>query len=176
MAEGTGSNSVGVPALRHSARMTGADELATCVPRAPSPLGCGVRSPALVGRTSQRASRVRILQIFLVTLVLALGGYWFVVRISAQQPLILENASQAYLFGFTSAAMTACPRPDGQEWKLGRDVSSAADGSLDPDIAFGFAAFAELSDRIGHAVACRFAARTRGTEPATEGDLVTQAR
>ncbi|MCA9232831.1 MAG: hypothetical protein KDA57_19435, partial [Planctomycetales bacterium] len=91
-------------------------------------------------------------------------------------PLILENASQAYLFGFTSAAMTACPRPDGQEWKLGRDVSSAADGSLDPDIAFGFAAFAELSDRIGHAVACRFAARTRGTEPATEGDLVTQAR
>lgn len=176
MAERTGSNSVGVPALRHSARMTGADELATCVPRAPSPLGCGVRSPALVGRTSQRASRVRISQICFVTLGLALGGCWFVARVGTQQTFTMENASQAYVFGFASAAMTGCAHHDGQDWARGRDVSSAADGSLDPDIALGFAAFAELTERLGHAAACRHALRVRGIKRATDGNLVTEAR
>jgi hypothetical protein len=62
------------------------------------------------------------------------------------------------LFGFGSAALAACGSSATLTWdQLSKSVFSPADGTVSPDISRGFAAFAQLSTRLGDEAACEAA-------------------
>lgn len=99
-------------------------------------------------------------------------------RAPAQSPSRPADAGSAdYLFGFASAAMTACPLEPGAAWqKLRTLVSTTGAGEVPQDLTRGFAAFATLSERLGAAAACDQAISLFGPAGSARKDLVEISR
>ncbi len=99
-------------------------------------------------------------------------------RASAQAlPRPADAGSADYLFGFASAAMTACPLEPGAAWQtLGTLVSTNGAGEVPRDLTRGFAAFATLSEQIGAAAACDQALTLFGPAGSARKDLVEVSR
>jgi len=85
--------------------------------------------------------------------------------------------SADYLFGFASAAVTACPLKPGAAWQtLGTLVSTNGAGEVPHDLRRGFAAFATLSEQVGAAAACDQALTLFGPAGSARKDLVEVSR
>lgn len=93
--------------------------------------------------------------IFVLGLVLAVFWSGDVRTRETGHASTIANFSDDELFGFGSAALTACGSSAAITWdQVSRSVSSPADGTVSPEITRGFAEFAALSKRLGTEAAC----------------------
>jgi hypothetical protein len=110
-----------------------------------------------IDRQTRDLSPQRAGVLLLVVLGLVLAVFWSAeVRTrQTEHASTIANLSDGGLFGFGSAALAACGSSATVTLeKLSLYVSSPADGTVSPDISRGFAAFAELSTRLGEEAAC----------------------
>lgn len=85
------------------------------------------------------------------------------------------DVSPAYLYGYTSAALTACPLQEGPAW---RDFERAladyrAKNAFLEDVSRGFAAFDRDANANGYPTVCDQALNSYGARDSDSGILLT---
>lgn len=87
--------------------------------------------------------------------------------------------SPAYLYGYTSAALTACPLEEGPAWEaferaLAEQGQSAENGFL-AEVSEGFATFDRDANAHGHSTVCDQALNLYGTRDSDHGLLLSNS-